>query len=144
MDIITNDFVTFRWTTSGPGPESTEETLTLTFSKAYGTHYNLGCEHVQLTLSGEPANESKLQFLSMMNKLCEEAKKVQGLSARQRKKAASLQCYSRQPNYHQLGPPDIYASCPRRFLTDTESLDSFGPSSASTAMYSVRQRRAHD
>lgn len=59
----------------------------------------------------------------MLNTLCKEAKKVQEMSMRQRRKAASLQGYSRLPNFHELEQtttptPSVYPSNHRRFLTD--------------------------
>jgi hypothetical protein len=103
MDIITNNSATFRWPVSENGYESTtEEILTLTFYNAYGEHHDSRGNYVQLTHQGKPADESKTNFLFMLNTLCKEAKKVQGMSMRQRREAANLQGYSRLPKFHQL------------------------------------------
>ena len=124
MDIITNYSATFRWPVSENGYESTtEEILTLTFYNAYGENHDSRGNYVQLTHQGKPADESKTNFLFMLNTLCKEAKKVQGMSMRQRREAANLQGYSRLPKFHQLEQtttptPSVYPSNHRRFLTD--------------------------
>ena len=124
MDIITNNSATFRWPVSENGYESTtEEILTLTFYNAYGEYHESRGNHVQLTRKGKPADESKTNFLFMLNTLCKEAKKIQGMSMRQRRKAANLQGYGRLPNFHQLEQTTtptsgVYPSNHQRFLTD--------------------------
>lgn len=124
MDIITNTSATFRWPVPENGYESTtEEILTLTFYNAYGEYHESRGNHVQLTRKGKPADESKTNFLFMLNTLCKEAKKIQGMSMRQRRKAANLQGYGRLPNFHQLEQTTtptsgVYPSNHQRFLTD--------------------------
>jgi hypothetical protein len=77
MEIITNNNATFRWPVSDTGYESTEEILTLTFYNAYGEYHDSRGNHVQLTRQGKPADESKTNFLFMLNTLCKEARKQQ-------------------------------------------------------------------